>query len=53
MASNRPVLFPNQSTALNVGFDLQGALSLSLTIDLRALDFYDGANLLDRLIASI
>ena len=53
MASNRPVLFPNQSTALNVGLDLQGALSLSLSIDLRALDFYDGANLLDRLIASI
>jgi pyruvate dehydrogenase E2 component (dihydrolipoamide acetyltransferase) len=53
MASNRPVLFPNQSTALNVGVDLQGALSISLTIDLRALDFYDGASLLDRLIASI
>ncbi|MFM8621589.1 MAG: biotin/lipoyl-containing protein [Candidatus Nanopelagicaceae bacterium] len=53
MASNRPVLFPNQSTALNVGVDLQGALSLSLTIDLRALDFYDGANLLDHLIAHI
>ena len=49
MASNRPVLFPNQSTGLTIGIDTNGALSISLTIDLRALDFYDGANLLDRL----
>ena len=49
MASNRPVLFPNQSTGLTIGIDTNGALSISLTIDLRALDFYDGANMLDRL----
>ena len=49
MASTKPVLFPNQSTGLTVGIDSAGALSLSLTIDLRALDFYDGAALLDRL----
>ena len=49
MASNRPVLFPNQTTGLTIGIDTNGALSISLTIDLRALDFYDGANLLDRL----
>jgi len=49
MASNRPVLFPNQSTGLTIGIDTNGALSISLTIDLRALDFYDGENMLDRL----
>ena len=49
MASNRPVLFPNQSTGLTIGIDTNGVLSISLTIDLRALDFYDGANMLDRL----
>lgn len=53
MASNRPVLFPNQSTGLTIGVDGQGALSISLSIDLRALDFYDGAILLDRLVAAI
>ena len=53
MASNRPVLFPNQSTGLTIGVDDQGALSISLSIDLRALDFYDGAILLDRLVAAI
>ena len=49
MASNQPVLFPNQTTGLTIGIDTNGVLSISLTIDLRALDFYDGANLLDRL----
>ncbi len=53
MSSTKPVLFPNQTTGLTVGIDSNGALALSLTIDLRALDFYDGAVLLDRLIASI
>ena len=53
MAANQPLLFPNQATSLTVGIDAQGALSLSLTIDLRALDFYDGANLLDRLTAAL
>lgn len=53
MAANQPLLFPNQATSLTVGVDAQGALSLSLTIDLRALDFYDGANLLDRLTAAL
>jgi len=53
MASNRPSLFPNQATGLTVGIDSVGALSISLTIDLRALDFYDGANILERLVSSI
>ena len=53
MASDQPLLFPNQATGLTVGIDAQGSLSLSLTIDLRALDFYDGANLLDRLVTSL
>ncbi|MEY2597002.1 MAG: dihydrolipoyllysine-residue succinyltransferase [Actinomycetota bacterium] len=50
MASNRPSLFPNQATGLTVGIDSVGALSISLTIDLRALDFYDGAVLLERMV---
>jgi pyruvate dehydrogenase E2 component (dihydrolipoamide acetyltransferase) len=49
MASTKPVLFPNQATGLTVGIDSNGALALSLTINLRALDFYDGAALLKRL----
>ena len=53
MAADQPLLFPNQATGLTVGIDAQGALSLSLTIDLRVLDFYDGANLLDRLTAAL
>ncbi|MEN9680090.1 MAG: Dihydrolipoyllysine-residue acetyltransferase component of pyruvate dehydrogenase complex, partial [Actinomycetota bacterium] len=53
MAADQPLLFPNQATGLTVGIDAQGSLSLSLTIDLRALDFYDGANLLDRLTAAL
>jgi len=53
MAANRPSLFPNQATGLTVGIDSVGALSISLTIDLRALDFYDGAILLERLLSAI
>ena len=49
MTSTKPALFPNQATGLTVGIDSNGALALSLTIDLRALDFYDGAALLKRL----
>lgn len=49
MSSTKPVLFPNQATGLTVGADSNGGLALSLTIDLRALDFYDGAALLQRL----
>ena len=49
MSSAKPALFPNQATGLDVGIDSNGALALSLTIDLRALDFYDGAALLKRL----
>ena len=49
MSSSKPALFPNQATGLTVGIDSNGALALSLTIDLRALDFYDGAALLKRL----
>ena len=51
--AGQPVLFPNQATGLTVGINETGALSLSLTIDLRALDFYDGANLLERLIKAL
>lgn len=53
MSSDRPVLFPNQSTGLTVGIDRDGKLSLSLSIDLRALDFYDGAILLERLVNAL
>ena len=53
MAASQPLLFPNQATGLTVGIDSNGVLSLSLTIDLRALDFYDGANLLDRLVSAL
>ena len=51
MAGSRPNLFPNQSTGLTVGNNEN--LSISLTIDLRALDFYDGALLLEKLIAQL
>ncbi len=51
MAGSRPNLFPNQSTGLTVGNNEN--LSISLTIDLRALDFYDGAALLEKLIAQL
>ena len=51
MAGSRPNLFPNQSTGLTVGNNEN--LSISLTIDLRALDFYDGAWLLEKLIAQL
>ena len=49
MAGTKPTLFPNQSTGLTIGRDGGGQLALYLTIDLRALDFYDGAALLDAL----
>jgi len=51
MAGSRPNLFPNQSTGLTVGNNEN--LSISLTIDLRAFDFYDGAWLLEKLIAQL
>jgi pyruvate dehydrogenase E2 component (dihydrolipoamide acetyltransferase) len=54
MAGTKPTLFPNQSTGLTVGVDTttgeKNRLALSLTIDLRALDFYDGAALLADLV---
>lgn len=53
MVSTKPVLFPNQTTGLTVGVNVNGATSISLSIDLRALDFYDGAVLLDRLIHAL
>jgi hypothetical protein len=53
MVSTKPVLFPNQATGLTVGVDVNGATAISLSIDLRALDFYDGAVLLDRLIHAL
>lgn len=51
MAGSSPNLFPNQSTGLTVGKNEN--LAISLTIDLRALDFYDGAELLEKLIAQL
>ena len=57
MAGTKPTLFPNQSTGLTVGLDTSSgekiSLALSLTVDLRALDFYDGAAILDSLIKDL
>ena len=53
MNSQAPLLFPNQLTSLTVGVDKKDSQIISLTIDLRYCDFYDGAQLLDHLIASL
>ena len=53
MNSQTPLLFPNQLTSLTVGVDKKDSQIISLTIDLRYCDFYDGAQLLDHLIASL
>ncbi len=53
MNSSVPVLFPNQVTSLTIGENFSGEKIISLTIDLRYLDFYDGAQLLDSLISAL
>jgi pyruvate dehydrogenase E2 component (dihydrolipoamide acetyltransferase) len=53
MNSQTPLLFPNQLTSLTVGVDKKDSQIISLTIDLRYCDFYDGAQLLDHLITSL
>ena len=53
MSSATPLLFPNQVTSLTIGYDSESAKNISLTIDLNFCDFYDGALLLDALIASL
>jgi pyruvate dehydrogenase E2 component (dihydrolipoamide acetyltransferase) len=51
MGSATPVLFPGQLTSMSIGLGNQGERTISLTIDLRYLDFYDGAALLDSFMA--
>jgi pyruvate dehydrogenase E2 component (dihydrolipoamide acetyltransferase) len=53
MSSATPLLFPNQVTSLTIGYDSESTKNVSLTIDLNFCDFYDGALLLDALIASL
>ena len=53
ISSATPLLFPNQLTSLTVGYESETTSNISLTIDLRHCDFYDGAQLLDALVASI
>ena len=53
MSSATPLLFPNQVTSLTIGYDSESTKIISLTIDLNFCDFYDGALLLDALIASL
>jgi len=51
MSATTPLLFPNQLTSLTIGENIDGSQIISLTIDLRYCDFYDGALLLDHLIS--
>jgi pyruvate dehydrogenase E2 component (dihydrolipoamide acetyltransferase) len=53
MSSATPLLFPNQVTSLTIGYDSESTKNISLTIDLNFCDFYDGALLLDALIACL
>ncbi len=53
MSSATPLLFPNQPTSLTIGYESATVKNISLTIDLRYCDFYDGAQLLDALVASL
>lgn len=50
MSSHTPPLFPGHTTSLTVGENSDSKKSISLTIDLRYCDFYDGSELLDHLI---
>ena len=53
MSSATPLLFPNQVTSVTIGYDSESTKNISLTIDLNLCDFYDGALLLDALVASL
>jgi pyruvate dehydrogenase E2 component (dihydrolipoamide acetyltransferase) len=53
MSSASPLLFPNQVTSVTIGYESETAKNISLTIDLNFCDFYDGALLLDALVASL
>lgn len=53
MSSATPLLFPNQVTSVTIGYDSESTKNISLTIDLNFCDFYDGALLLDALVASL
>jgi pyruvate dehydrogenase E2 component (dihydrolipoamide acetyltransferase) len=53
MNSSTPLLFPNQVTSLTIGHAGTSEKNISLTIDLNFCDFYDGAMLLDALVASL
>ena len=53
MSSATPLLFPNQVTSVTIGYYSESTKNISLTIDLNLCDFYDGALLLDALVASL
>jgi pyruvate dehydrogenase E2 component (dihydrolipoamide acetyltransferase) len=53
MSSATPLLFPNQVTSVTIGYESKTSKIVSLTIDLNFCDFYDGALLLDALVASL
>ncbi|TRZ54371.1 MAG: hypothetical protein D4S00_09115 [Streptomycetaceae bacterium] len=53
MSAATPLLFPNQITSITIGYESATTKNISLTIDLRHCDFYDGAQLLDALVASL
>jgi pyruvate dehydrogenase E2 component (dihydrolipoamide acetyltransferase) len=53
MSSATPLLFPNQVTSVTIGYESATTKIVSLTIDLNFCDFYDGALLLDSLVASL
>jgi pyruvate dehydrogenase E2 component (dihydrolipoamide acetyltransferase) len=53
MSSATPLLFPNQVTSVTIGYESAQTKNVSLTIDLNFCDFYDGALLLDALVASL
>ena len=53
MTSTTPRLFPHQVPALTIGESSGGAIAVSLTIDLRYCDFYDGAGALDLLVKTL
>ncbi len=53
MSSATPLLFPNQVTSVTIGYESATRKIVSLTIDLNFCDFYDGALLLDALVASL
>lgn len=53
MSSATPLLFPKQVTSLTIGYVNETTKNISLSIDLNFCDFYDGALLLDALVASL